>query len=74
MNWFDDWALTLAVFLPVVGMVIVLLIPRAEEKAQKSVALLTTMAILTLGGRIERALERRFWKPGTETRPEDQEH
>ncbi len=39
MNWFDDWALTLAVFLPVVGMVIVLLIPRAEEGAQKLVAL-----------------------------------
>ncbi|HEX7605947.1 MAG TPA: MgtC/SapB family protein [Usitatibacter sp.] len=37
-------------------------------------ALLTTMAILTFGGPIERALERRFWKPGTEMRPEDQEH
>ena len=30
MNWFDDWALTLAVFLPVVGMVIVLLIPHGR--------------------------------------------
>jgi putative Mg2+ transporter-C (MgtC) family protein len=37
-------------------------------------ALLTTMVILTLGGYIERALERRFWKPGGETRPQDQEH
>ena len=34
MNWFDDWALTLAVFLPVVGMVIILLIPKAEETAE----------------------------------------
>ena len=31
MNWFDDWALTLAVFVPAVGMAIVLLIPKAEE-------------------------------------------
>ena len=40
----------------------------------RTLALLTTMAILTLGGRIERALERRFWKPGVEARPEDDEH
>ena len=39
MDWFDDWALTLAVFLPAVGMAIVLLIPRAEESAIKVVAL-----------------------------------
>ena len=31
MDWFDDWALTLAVFIPLVGMAIVLLIPKAEE-------------------------------------------
>ncbi len=49
MNWFDDWALTLAVFLPVVGMVILLLIPRADEGAQKLVALLTTLATFAVG-------------------------
>src|SRR5680860_1170834 len=49
MNWFDDWALTLAVFLPVVGMVIVLAIPRADEAGQKLVALLTTLATLAVG-------------------------
>jgi len=37
-------------------------------------ALLTTMVILAFGGRVERALERRFWTPGAESRPEDQEH
>jgi putative Mg2+ transporter-C (MgtC) family protein len=37
-------------------------------------ALVTTMAVLSFGGNIERALERRFWKAGTEARPEDQEH
>ena len=35
MDWFDDWALTLAVFVPVVGMAIVLLIPKAEENADQ---------------------------------------
>ena len=35
MDWFDDWALTLAVFVPLVGMAIVLLIPRAEETADQ---------------------------------------
>ena len=35
MDWFDDWALTLAVFIPLVGMAIVLLIPKAEESADQ---------------------------------------
>ena len=30
MDWFDDWALTLAVFIPIVGMAIVLVIPRGR--------------------------------------------
>src|SRR5215211_6093102 len=49
MDWFDDWALTLAVFIPLVGMVIVMLIPRAEETAVKVVALLTSLAALAVG-------------------------
>ena len=39
MDWFDDWALTLAVFIPLVGMAIVLLVPKAEEQLIKAVAL-----------------------------------
>ena len=31
MNWFDSWALTLAVFLPAVGLVLVLATPKAQE-------------------------------------------
>ena len=46
MNWFDSWALTLVVFIPAVGAVIMMLIPRAEEEAIKWVALLTTLATL----------------------------
>jgi NADH-quinone oxidoreductase subunit M len=43
MNWFDSWAMTLTVLIPAVGAVVLLLIPRAEEKAIKQVALLATL-------------------------------
>ena len=49
MSWFDDWALTLAVFIPLVGMAIVMLMPRAEEQAVKVVALLTSLVTLAVG-------------------------
>jgi NADH-quinone oxidoreductase subunit M len=49
MDWFDNWALTLAVFIPIVGMVIVLLIPKAEETLIKAVALLTTLLTAAVG-------------------------
>ena len=39
MNWFDDWALTLAVFIPLVGMASCCCIPKAEETLIKVVAL-----------------------------------
>jgi NADH-quinone oxidoreductase subunit M len=45
MEW-SEWALTLAVFLPAVGAVIVMLIPRAQEELIKWVTLLTTVATL----------------------------
>ena len=43
MEW-SEWALSLAVFLPGVGALIVMLIPRAEEQLIKAVALVTTLA------------------------------
>jgi NADH-quinone oxidoreductase subunit M len=49
MNWFDDWALTLAVFIPLVGMGLMLVIPRAQEQAVKMTALLTSLATLGVG-------------------------
>src|SRR5688572_2345442 len=50
MDWFDSgWGLTAAIFLPVVGMAIVLLIPKAQEQLIKSVALVTTLATLAAG-------------------------
>ncbi|MFQ5947370.1 MAG: NuoM family protein [Acidimicrobiia bacterium] len=41
MDWFDSgWGLSLAVFVPLVGVAVVLLIPRAQETAIKALALL----------------------------------
>jgi NADH-quinone oxidoreductase subunit M len=45
MEW-SEWALSLAVFLPGVGALIVMLIPRSEEQLIKWVALLTTLGTL----------------------------
>ena len=39
MHWFDDSALTLAAFIPLVGLALVLLIPGAKEQAIKVTAL-----------------------------------
>jgi NADH-quinone oxidoreductase subunit M len=41
---FDAWALSLIVFLPLVGAAIIMLLPRVEETAIKTVALLTALA------------------------------
>jgi len=49
MHGFDDWALTLAVFLPLVGAVVMMLIPRSEEELHKWVALITTVATTGIG-------------------------
>jgi len=49
VDWFDSWAVTLAVFLPAVGMVVVLAIPKTEERALKLATLATTLATLGVG-------------------------
>ena len=49
MDWFDSWGVTLAVFLPAAGMVVVLAIPKAQERALKVTALATTLATLAVG-------------------------
>jgi NADH-quinone oxidoreductase subunit M len=45
MEW-SEWALSLAVFIPAVGAVVTLLIPRAQEELIKWVALVTTLGTL----------------------------
>ena len=47
--WFDSWALSLAVFVPMVGVVAMMFIPRAQETALKATALLTTVATAAVG-------------------------
>ena len=49
MNTFDELALTLAVFLPLVGVVIIGLIPKANEELHKIVALATALVTLAVG-------------------------
>jgi|GEM_PF-5340301 len=49
MDTFDDWSLTLAVFLPAVGMAAVLLTPKKNEFAQKLITLVTTIVTLGVG-------------------------
>jgi NADH-quinone oxidoreductase subunit M len=49
MSGFESWALTLAVFIPLVGVVALAVIPRAEEQALKVVALVTTLATAAVG-------------------------
>jgi len=49
MHWFDDWALTLAVFIPLVGLAVVLFIPRAYEQAIKWTALVASLVTAAVG-------------------------
>ncbi len=49
MEWFDDWALSLATFLPAAGVVALMLVPPAKEKAIKITALVFTGAALLVG-------------------------
>ena len=45
MGWFDSgWGLSLTVFLPLVGVAVVMLIPRAQEQLIKQTALLFALA------------------------------
>jgi NADH-quinone oxidoreductase subunit M len=49
MNSFDHWALTLAIFLPAVGAVVIMAWPRGQEAAIKGIALATSLAALAVG-------------------------
>jgi NADH-quinone oxidoreductase subunit M len=42
----EHWGLTVAVFLPMVGAVAMLFVPRDEDDAHKGIALVTTLAVL----------------------------
>ena len=46
---FDAWALTLAVFLPAVGALVMMVVPRARELELKMIALVSSLAALAVG-------------------------
>src|SRR3954468_12071063 len=48
-EFLNHWGLSLAVFLPVVGAIVMLMIPRKEESAHKWIALLTSGAVFVMG-------------------------
>ncbi len=45
----NNWALSVTVFLPLVGIAVMLLIPRAQEELHKLVALVTSVAVAGMG-------------------------
>jgi NADH-quinone oxidoreductase subunit M len=49
MGWFDDWGVSLATFLPIVGAVVLFFIPAARERLIKLVGLATTGLALLVG-------------------------
>src|SRR5688572_3920897 len=48
-DFLNDWGLSVAVFLPLVGAAVMALIPRAEEQLHKTIALVTTLAVAAVG-------------------------
>jgi NADH-quinone oxidoreductase subunit M len=49
LHTLDTWALTLAVFVPLAGMIVLGFVPRSDEPAQKVIALVTTLLTLADG-------------------------
>src|SRR3954454_1861946 len=49
MNGFDHWALSLAIFLPMAGAVLMMAIPRESEDTHKAIALVTSVVTLGIG-------------------------
>ncbi len=49
MEWFDDWALSLATFLPLVGAAILLALPKERENVIKTVALGASILCAVIG-------------------------
>ena len=45
----QNWLLTVGTFLPLVGVVVMLFIPKSDEQSHKSVALITALATLAIG-------------------------
>jgi NADH-quinone oxidoreductase subunit M len=57
MNLVDEWGITLAVFLPLIGAVVIALTPKGMDGIQKILALLSTGAALLVGLMVTFAFE-----------------
>ncbi|MGH2394380.1 MAG: complex I subunit 4 family protein, partial [Candidatus Limnocylindria bacterium] len=51
-QFLTDWGLTLMVFLPLAGALVMMLIPKTEESAHKWVALVVTLATAGIGAAV----------------------
>ena len=49
MEFFEDWGLTLAIFLPLVGVAIMMAFPKSEEGLHKMIALGTSLVVAAIG-------------------------
>lgn len=49
MEFFEDWGLTLAIFLPLVGAMIMMAFPKSEEGLHKMIALATSLVVGAIG-------------------------
>jgi NADH-quinone oxidoreductase subunit M len=49
MHFLESWGITLGVFLPIVGLLLILATPRESENAQKAIALATSLITLAIG-------------------------
>ena len=49
MEFFEDWGLTLAIFLPLVGAMIMMAFPKSEEGLHKMIALGTSLVVAAIG-------------------------
>ncbi len=47
-NFLDHWGLSLAIFIPLVGAAVMMIIPRAQEELHKWIALLTTTLVFAV--------------------------
>ena len=48
-DFLNDWGITAMVFLPLVGAVVMMLIPKAEEELHKTLALVTSLGVAVIG-------------------------
>ena len=49
MEFFRDWGITLAIFLPLVGATVMMAFPKAEEALHKTIALVTSLIVGAIG-------------------------